>query len=423
MEGWLARYVNEYTAKFESPRLFHLWSAIAVLGHVMGRRVWMARGGVDGYYVYPAQIMVCLVSRSAVVRKGLAINKATSFFAKCPPWSVNILPERTSPQQVFDSLARLGDDKEPLAGPDGYRLDSVGFIDAEELGMWLSKESWMEGMVAILTKLNNAPEGEKTVKFRTWSATLMNPCIGGLFGTTPKGVAEEIPATATKTGLFGRVIWVCVNEPEREANDLLDPVVEDRALRRWLEDDLDRIVGLSGPVVVSKQAKGFLREWYKEHYQRLTRLNVDLQSESGFLGRKFDHVLRAGIVLGASAGHLYRERVLLNEGTAHEAVQLLDEVEAKMPRAFQELGVDKRQDYETRVLHALERAKARDGWMRKDHLVSRLTRYGGIDRFKQAIALLVAGGNVEQMEDVRGKEWFKRVWKAGELVKRSRSEV
>src|SRR5262245_47344511 len=63
--GWLDLYLK-FTERQESPAEFHLWAGIAALGHVLGRRVWLDR--FEGGKIYPAQIMVVIVSESAVAR-------------------------------------------------------------------------------------------------------------------------------------------------------------------------------------------------------------------------------------------------------------------------------------------------------------------------------------------------------------------
>ena len=64
--SWLDRYLD-LVAETESPREFHFWCAMAGLGHVLGRRVWLDQ---HRYRVYPGQMMVLLCSDSAVARKG-----------------------------------------------------------------------------------------------------------------------------------------------------------------------------------------------------------------------------------------------------------------------------------------------------------------------------------------------------------------
>lgn len=417
MNGWLGRYLD-YTKPLESPRLFHLWSAIAVVGHALGRRVWVDRAG--RFAVYPGQLMVILVSRSAAMRKGTASDQAVKMLKLCPEWAINILPIRTSPQQLFKCLERVDDQGDHIVDPTGYRVDSGGFVYAEELGAWLSKESWMEGMIPNLTRLNNAPDGEEKIEFKSWKATLWNPYLGMLACTTPRGVSDEIPESAIKTGYFGRVLWVCVDSPEvGRANPLVRRVGEAPEARRKLQEELStRIVALQGRMRWTKQGREWFERWYLDvHYPRMLKVDVDVHAESGFLGRKDDHLLRVAMVLSASQGN---ER-LLTQAIIEEALHLLEEIESRMPMALKEVGTSAEANLGQRVLAQLERAKNHGGWMRADFLKSRLRRYfGSVERFRNTIEMLEQSGEVERQRDQRGRESYRRKWKAGRLVQLTR---
>ena len=89
---WLETYLK-YTEHLESPTLFHQWVAMAVAGHVLGRKVWLVRGGE--YCIFPGQMMVVLVSPSAVARKSTAIEAGVKLIEGLPVgWRMCCPPRR-----------------------------------------------------------------------------------------------------------------------------------------------------------------------------------------------------------------------------------------------------------------------------------------------------------------------------------------
>src|SRR5438105_15517953 len=124
--GWLERY-GELVSETESPAEFHFWCAMAGLGHVLGRRVWLDQ---FRYRSVPGQMMLLLCSDSAVARKTTATREIKKLISTLD--RVNIIPQRVTGPTLLDSLARLDDNSEPM--------DAVGLIFAEELGNFFTRE-------------------------------------------------------------------------------------------------------------------------------------------------------------------------------------------------------------------------------------------------------------------------------------------
>src|SRR5262245_23227722 len=197
--SWLDLYLD-YTRELESPTVYHRWVGLTKLGHAIGRRVWVPKGGK--FPIYWAQMMVCLVGGSGVVKKTTAMNAGVDLYQGLPQGFgiTNVLPARTSAQQLVQEMTPHDQDGNPL--------DAVGLIVASELGSFFSKESFNETLATHITPLNDAPHGlfnrdtlsfgdrDFVVRYRGWQETLVNPCIGMIACTTESGFARELPEQA-----------------------------------------------------------------------------------------------------------------------------------------------------------------------------------------------------------------------------------
>src|SRR5207249_2202703 len=180
--GFLERYL-ELVEETEPPKEFHFWCAIAGLGHVLGRKVFLDQ---HFFKVYPAQTMVLLCSDSAVARKTVAMHNIGSIIRTLPEYCWNIIPQRVSGATLLDALNRVNEEGEPL--------DAVGLIFASELGTFFSREQGRQDIPTLVTDLNDAPGGMWRAPTRTYGdVVLSNPCLGMVAGVTRTGLANEVP--------------------------------------------------------------------------------------------------------------------------------------------------------------------------------------------------------------------------------------
>ena len=374
----------ERTKETESPSIFHKWIAIAVAGHILGRRVWVSKAGE--YPLFPAQMMVCLVARSAELRKSTAVNvggRTLNAIAERLPGKglVNRIAEQGSPQSFLDQLQVKDEMDLVIEG-----ADAIGIVVATELGAFLSKESHNEVLATYMTALNDAPHGEfneETLEFGpyVWRSKYMtrpgfalrNPCVGMIAATTPTGLAKEIPHQAQLTGFFGRVIWVYADETDKEPNPMTGLRPKVAGQQRELVDRLVAMTGLAGPVRYKKEARAYYDEWYKTH--RKEHVKTDGTLTSGFRQRKHDHVLRVAMVLAAMDGSLSQRNggIVLQVPHIKEGVRLLTQVERELPRCFMEIQVRSLHNLGTLILRMLSRHRER--WFDRHSIIKRMWNY------------------------------------------------
>lgn len=374
-QGLLSLY-REYAADGEVPERYHTWSLIAVAGHLMGRRCFVHGGNI---VFFPAQMMVILVGPSGV-HKSQAITDAVGFLKEVgrdAPEAVNILPDRASPSKLIHRLnplakGKLHDMSESDTEYPG--VDAVGFIRASEMGAYFSQEGFLETMATHITNLNDAPvglwDGERfspatyEITFmQAPSQTLWNPCIGMLAGTTPEGLASDIPVVARKGGFLARVIPVYIRETDREPRSVLHmkPPAARLGLREQILKGLLRLTRITGEVRFTEEAKEAHGKWYISNHPKYTRrlgvLGLDTAGKvGGYLNRREGHLLRTASVVAALAGCV-KERA---DGSLElwvklihwdAARRLLCQVEEGFEGCYRFFGSEERGGLDGRLLH------------------------------------------------------------------------
>lgn len=380
--GWLERYL-QYTADTEAPAIFHFWSAVAVLGHILGRRTWFNRWKLG--FIYPAQIMVLLVSKSAIVRKTAAIGSITGFVQSLPDGRVNTMPDLTSLEGMLKALEGRTDATQ--GSPEfGQWPDSVGIILNDELGSLISKATYAERIVTWITKLNTCQDARVDIKFRSWNAILKNPCIGMLAATTPTGIAKELPHLALTGGLLGRTMLIYDEEPKGPNSMIYKP--EDMTREKvWLIQDLERIAKLKGEYAPTKTAQAWFDNWYNSHTMWQRGHPMTSEQETGWQARKHDHVLRLAMVLAASDS----DKMIINSQLMRRALALVDHAHGSIPAAMVEIGTrDKYGNITERIITILEK----HGPQTWSDLLRRLSRYATAAELEIEMRTLVEAGQV-----------------------------
>lgn len=413
--GWIEDYLA-YTERQVSPRVFHLWSAIATIAGVLERRCWVPiLNGAK--YIYPGQIMVILVSKSAVTKKTTAGSMATELLKELEPWQVNMLPKKLSPSSLLESLQRLDEEKQPARDLEGRRVNSTGFIWAEELGAMFTTETFAESLATQINQLNDCPRGEYKVAYRTWEARLWQPCVTMLGCITPKGIATELPRAARTAGFFGRLLLVHRNYTDRSISLLDDTAAgtlstSPRA-RRQLVAGLAEMSYMRGKFTLTDEARQWFNDWYyKVHEVNLRNLDLGEMESTGYPGRKDAHVIRVTTVLSASD----RRDKVIEKVHFQKALKYLEEIEREFPAALRELGTSQYSEFDRRLLEVVERYGKSDPWVPEQRLRRAMMALGGDRRFQESRETLQHAGEIELQR--REKVWYwRRVFTSGRLLR------
>lgn len=338
-----------YTKRQESPEMFHLWVAITILASVMGRKCYMNKGY---YRLYP-NFFTVLVAGSAKCRKSTAINLGvgvlneiglgTGLLEDVP--QVQLIKGKITPEKFIDEICD-GD------GPTRKAKNCV-LVHSSELGVFLTKQSYGEALITILTDLFDCPNEwpYKTKHQGEFVVTDAFLCI--LAATTPDGLSKGINESALHEGLGSRTMWIYQRDtPRRNPFPVLSP--EELALYDRCKLLLMSRARMTGEFTLSREAL----EWYQGpdgkggwYNAYMDSLPPDKRAE-GMYGRKHDQLLRLAMVFAASYGLQVCE-------THHlEAAEMtLDAAEEHAMAAFQTVGGDETTPHLERLISIIRRFK------------------------------------------------------------------
>lgn len=246
----------------DTPYLFRKWSAIALVGGALERRVWTnvgARGG-EARQSYP-NMYIFLVGAPGVGK--YVVNVIRDFWRNTIEPGTNkaafrVADSNMTKASMIDSLSDAAKSYLPPSGPP-YEYNSL-LVAAEEFGVFLPQYDM--NFIAVLNEIYNAPPvySEKRRYGPSRDVSIGNPLLNILGGLQPVWMNSTFPPEAFGMGLFSRVIMVY-----SDSNGLSDPFAEGlhRPIeRRLLMNDLGKLSQLYGEMKWDREAANRLREWH-----------------------------------------------------------------------------------------------------------------------------------------------------------------
>ena len=303
--GFIQNYL-ENTTNQESPELFHLWTAVSIIGAALGRKCLIPRGYFN---CYPNQYIV-LVSESARCRKSVAAGIGVKLYKKAE------LPYLLKGKITASALSRqLHDNYKEFE-------ESASFIFSPELGKFLSSDSYVSGLMTAITDLYDCPE-EDEYKTKTQGVDLLKNVFLQILGCTVPSWLATMPSDMVEGGFSSRTIFVVQNKPR--------PPIPRPKLPQDLEEllihDLKEIHQIKGEFKLTPQAETYFDEWYIRDYNKIDQVDVRIKA---YYGRKGEHVLKLAMALSASRTDT-RE---ISHVDIENSLMFLSQVESLMPQAF-----------------------------------------------------------------------------------------
>lgn len=331
----------DYVAETESPRIFHIWSALTGISAAMGRRVTFT----TGWRPYFPNMYTVLVGPPAT-QKTTAMMLTKKLLAAST--GVRFAPADTSGQRqgliaaMADSetsedldaaldaainasaLATLTQEnlveKLSRVQVDG-RDRNVMFICAEELNMFLGTNS-LE-MLTFLLKMWDGDDYDYRLKAS--NMILSEPLLNMVGCTTPAMIAESMPAAAMGQGFTSRMIFVyCDTKFGSFPRGRLH--MEHEEYLRTVYSDV--FYNMQGPMTETKEAAEFLDEMHEWHPEIRDPRFVH------YVDRRKAHLIKLAMALCAARQSM--EIKLDDVETAH---MLLQVTEKFMPDALGEYGL------------------------------------------------------------------------------------
>lgn len=334
---FLQKYLR-YVENTESPKIMHLWSAVASASACMGRHVYLPFGIGD---IYP-NVYVLLVGPPGT-RKSQAMKYSCSLVAKYT--KVRFAPDDTGGQRqgligalegdilerdeidefellntaaTVADLTAIGDVKLNIQAADTHQI----YAWASEFGTFMG-----ESNATVSRLLIKVWDGEDYVyKLKNTEQTLSDPLMTIIGGTTAADIAKILPAEAIGQGFMSRFILVHAPKKEKRVarpslNLELQKEIAD--LFAWLSYEM------SGEMSETKQAADILDSLYEND-----KLVVEDTRFLYYGERRQTHLMKLSMILAGM-----RKSMLIEEVDVLQADNLLRHTEHFMPDALGEFGL------------------------------------------------------------------------------------
>lgn len=363
----------------EVPPLFAFWSGLGCVSAALGRQLWCEMG----HYQFFTNLAIVLVAGAGRMRKSTAINMGEDMVRELTP-PPNLLPQKCTTEKLLDCLLEIrNDDPKALC-----RETAVGFLFADELVTFLNHRSYDQGLGQNLMPLLDAKKEFIYATMLRGEFLLKNVCLGLIAGTTVPLLREAIPREAIGGGLTSRLIFVYSNTP-------MPPVLwtefgpEKKLLRDRLVKQLQDLTTLTGQMRIDDDAKRYLDEDYKYHYN-----NSPMRSDThlmAYASRRHIHIIKIAMCLSALSGR----DMLVKYHHMKSAKEMVERTESSLPLMMRLVTASEEGGVLNRVLDIIE--SKGDGGLAYNDLMELVIHEINQTKLQEAVETLTAMDKIEMM--------------------------
>jgi len=332
--SYLKNYLY-YGSGHECPESFQLWSALSLIGAVVGRKVWVKHG--DYFTIYP-NIYVCLVG-TAGSGKSTARSTAKTIFVKAFPThmvSASIQSREDIAQQMAsEDCAKYWKDLKGEYGDIEKIYEYRPFyIVANELASFLSvdKGKMVEFLVDIYDEnyFSTGFKGQRKAnpEAKQW---FENPYVSMIACAVPKWFMSNLKLDLFDGGL-GRRLFIVYDEKSKLVDDPKMPEGGDKALQAVI-DHLLKLGSESFYGEIKRNAAAMA--WWKKWYHDPKRFNREDPILMQFHETKAVQLLKVASLLCLSEDP---PNMTMDEGHLEAAKVMIDRLEPNVLKLTSGIG-------------------------------------------------------------------------------------
>ena len=371
-QGWLTNYLD-YVKLQESPIEFHFWVGVCLIGATLKRNVWFNKQ--DYYSVFPSQFVI-LVAKSGACKKSTAINIGVDILREID--YVNIMAEKATPEALLEGMI-----SKKKRG-DSLTIDCYAMVYASELGFFLGKQSYNEGMIPMLTDLADCPPKREYKTRSKGNVKLIAPGLTFLGGTTKKGMEDSLPIATFGQGFMSRILFIHKDDTPR-INSMIRPPVEERVSIELIKEGLRHIEEVYGGFSVSEDGA----DWYDQFYAS-NKINRSTDPNmSGYYERKPDHLIKLAMIIAVSEG----KDMVLTSDLFERSKFALDQAEQPMPDAFIDREATPSGQNAARLMSLIKNSGGKIIWSKA---LRSCYRYMNNQEFRRSVDTLVEAKLIEE---------------------------
>ena len=402
----------------ESPRIFHIWSAVFSLAASLGRRCWLPFGTFD---IFPNQYI--LLVGTPGTRKTTAANQAKRLLKQST--GVRFAPSDTGGQRQGLVLALANDEsmaKEFMGSQElGARENTIASLtqleeisnipdeeiievveaDKHHLAVLASEFSRFIGQnnLSMLDFLGERYDGEDyEYRTRQSNIVLKNTLMNILACTTPTMLNNSMPPAAGGQGFLSRMILVYGT---RKYKQVPRPKAPNHELVSKVKDRLnDAYHRLSGPFDETSDGRAYSESLYSYPVEIA-------DSRFGYYGeRRYTHLIKLAMCLAASRGDS-----TITKSDYEESHRILSATERGMPDALGEFGLNPLAMLKQEIL---EQLRATQGPLTMEQVVAMFHRDARSREIAEVVNDLLKMGQVKMSQLPSGVRVISAVKRVGD---------
>jgi len=274
----------------ESPKAYFYWSMLTTISAVVGKKIWISRGGL--YNLYP-NVYTFLISKRSGLRKGIPVNVAKKLAYDIG--KVRVIDGQNSIQGVIKELSQV----KTLSSGHVIR-DAQGFLVTGEFASFMLQDG-IGFSLTTLTDLYDAQYHEQGFKKRLAGSDeieLKNPCLTALFASNETHFFDSVPKNAISGGFLARTF--CIYEEKRNMYNSLTgrkvPVPKKIDYAKILLH-LVELSKLVGEILIEPKANDAFDAWYYPFCES----GKEEEDETGTFERLGDNIWKAAILISLAA--------------------------------------------------------------------------------------------------------------------------
>ena len=245
IQGVIRDYVKLARRSTESPVHFHIAVAIACLGAITERKVYLKRGT---FRIYPNTYLM-IISPSGISRKTTALRIGKKLISEVD--ESFLVPSGFTPESFVDILA-----KQPTR---------ILFVD--EIGAMLGsleKKKYMSGLKELIIRLYDCPEREVR-ELRNTLSVAEAPFLSIVGTTTADWLSEGLQEMDIMSGFFNR--WALIISGARE-QVLPNPPVPSSKAWAAIVKGYREVRKMRGEMQFDPVAEDLYHKWYIETHKQ-----------------------------------------------------------------------------------------------------------------------------------------------------------
>lgn len=381
---WIDTYMK-YTDNSEPPVLFRKWTAVATIASVLQRKCVLKWG----YLEFFPNMYTVLVAPSGRCRKGTAMGPGYAFLRAL---GIKVAAEAITREALIKELKEcnaidVATITEQTVASAAYHSSLT--IYSPELTVFLGYNN-----LQLMSDLTDWYDCRDKWTYRTKNVgtdKVIGVWVNLLGATTPELLQSTLPRDAIGGGLTSRIIFVYESQ---KAKSVALPFYteEEKALYIDLENDLRRILLLTGEFKVTE---AFIKAWMEWYPWQETHKPFNQPLFEGYLERRPNHLLKLSIIMSASR----KDSLIIDEVDFTRARNLLEQTEKNMPKTFSGVGKADNADVTGRVMTYI----AEKGVTTYTELLKVFHYDADLDQMKKVLATLEAMDFCSLAIDVKSK--------------------